>query len=116
MSFIRPQANVVRRMWKTPGITHCAIGDGLSPYVWRTTPPNPSTGILKVKNGNDVKLEEIRIGADYGMPLNPENYEYNVEVCNKNYKGEHKKECYRWVEKTKVECKCGGWVSFPYKG
>ena len=50
------------------------------------------------------------------MPLNPENYEYNTEVCNENYEGTHDKECYRWVEKTKIKCKCGGWISLPYNG
>ena len=50
------------------------------------------------------------------MPLNPENYEYNTEVCNKNFQGKHEKECYRWVETTKIQCKCGGWMSFPYNG
>jgi hypothetical protein len=116
MSFIRPSVNIVRNMYKTSGMIVCSIGDGLSDYVWRKTPPNPPTGILKIKNGKQIILQEIKIGSDYGMPLNPENYEYNTEVCNENYEGTHDKECYRWVEKTKIKCKCGGWISLPYNG
>ena len=115
MSFIRPSLNVIRNMYKAPGMMVCSIGDGLSPYVWRTTPPNPETGMTNIKNGNNITQEEVKIGADYGSPLNPENYEYNTEVCNKGYDGEHKKICFRWVESTKIECACGGWMSFPYK-
>ena len=116
MSSIRPPLNIIRDMYKRNNMVVCSIGDGISNYIWRVNPPNPERGNLKIKNGKKIISEEIKIGSDYGMPLNPENYEYNTEVCNKNFQGKHEKECYRWVETTKIQCKCGGWMSFPYNG